>query len=149
LLPGSKDRRAVSDRVDDAHDFVPGNHRLARFAGATGCPAGDWVGLGFLGGHCGVCVWCRHGDFVNCENRPRTGKTVDGGYAEVVVQPRRGSYRCRLRRGWSCMRRSAVMPVGLIAGVVRAVVGVDQHRCCAERGIEWRASGLALFGHSA
>jgi propanol-preferring alcohol dehydrogenase len=37
-----------------------------------------------------VCVWCRHGDFVNCENRPRTGKTVDGGYAEVVVQPRPG-----------------------------------------------------------
>ena len=79
----------------------------------------------------------------------RTGKTVDGGYAEVVVQPRPGGYRCLLRHGWSCMRRSAVMPVGLIAGVVRAVVGVDQHRCCAERGIEWRASGLALFGHSA
>jgi hypothetical protein len=39
--------------------------------------------------------------------------------------------------------------VGLIAGVVGAVVGVDQHRCCAERGIEWCASGLALFGHTA
>jgi threonine dehydrogenase-like Zn-dependent dehydrogenase len=69
---------------------VPWNHRLARFAGATGCAAGDRVGLGFLGGQCGVCVWCRHGDFVNCENRPRIGKTVEGGYAEVVVQPRPG-----------------------------------------------------------
>jgi hypothetical protein len=40
---------------------------------------------------------------------------------------------CRLRRGWSCMRRSAVMPVGPIAGVVGAVVGIDQallHRRC-------------------
>src|ERR1700752_2941463 len=38
----------------------------------------------FLGGHCGVCVWCRRGDFVNCENQPRPGTTADGGYAEVV-----------------------------------------------------------------
>ena len=34
--------------------------------------AGDRVGLGFLGGHCGECTYCRRGDFVN------------GGYAEIV-----------------------------------------------------------------
>ena len=57
-----------------------------------------------------------------------TGEAEVRGASRKGVQPRRGSYPCRLRRGWSYMRRSAVMPVGLIAGVVRAVVGVDQHR---------------------
>jgi D-arabinose 1-dehydrogenase-like Zn-dependent alcohol dehydrogenase len=45
---------------------------------------GDRVGVGFLGGHCGVCAWCGRGDFVNCADQPRPGTTEDGGYAEVV-----------------------------------------------------------------
>jgi propanol-preferring alcohol dehydrogenase len=28
-------------------------------------------------------MWCRRGDFINCENQPRPGTTEDGGYAEV------------------------------------------------------------------
>jgi alcohol dehydrogenase, propanol-preferring len=46
-----------------------------------------------LGGHCGVCVWCRRGDFVNCENQPRPGTTADGGYAEVVYARATGLVR--------------------------------------------------------
>src|SRR6185312_15873840 len=40
--------------------------------------------VGFLGGHCGECVQCRRGDFVNCLNQPQPGTTEDGGYAEMV-----------------------------------------------------------------
>jgi propanol-preferring alcohol dehydrogenase len=45
---------------------------------------GDRVGVGFLGGHCGVCDPCRRGNFVACTDQPQTGVTVDGGYAEVM-----------------------------------------------------------------
>jgi alcohol dehydrogenase, propanol-preferring len=53
-------------------------------AGVAGWPVGQRVGVGFLGGHCGVCESCRRGNFVACTNQPLTGMTVDGGYAEVV-----------------------------------------------------------------
>ena len=43
------------------------------------------VGVGYLGGHCGVCANCRRGDFVYCANQPVTGDAVDGGYAEYAI----------------------------------------------------------------
>jgi alcohol dehydrogenase, propanol-preferring len=45
---------------------------------------GDRAGVGFLGGHCGVCDQCRRGNFVACTDQPWTGTMVDGGYAEVA-----------------------------------------------------------------
>ena len=74
-------------RPDPAQPVVPG-HEIVGVIDAVGedvagWSVGDRVGVGFLGGHCGVCVWCRRGDFVNCENQPRPGTTADGGYAEV------------------------------------------------------------------
>ena len=53
-------------------------------AGVEGWSAGQRVGFGFLSGHCGVCQFCRRGNFVACTNQPVTGMTVDGGYAEVA-----------------------------------------------------------------
>jgi propanol-preferring alcohol dehydrogenase len=75
-------------RTDPSRPVVPG-HELAGVIDAVGEAVTEWkvgdrVGVGYLGGHCGVCVWCRRGDFVNCENQPWTGTTVDGGYAEVA-----------------------------------------------------------------
>jgi D-arabinose 1-dehydrogenase-like Zn-dependent alcohol dehydrogenase len=46
---------------------------------------GQRVGVGFLGGHCGVCTPCRRGAFVNCERQPVSGIHTDGGYAEVMI----------------------------------------------------------------
>src|SRR5271167_5073573 len=61
--------------------------------GVTRWQVGDRVGLGFLGGHCGECEWCRRGDFVNCENQPQPGTSADGGYAEVVYARASGLVR--------------------------------------------------------
>jgi|SRR5579875_1678496 len=47
--------------------------------------AGQRVGVGWYGGHCGVCTACREGDFILCENPRITGLTHDGGYAEYMV----------------------------------------------------------------
>jgi propanol-preferring alcohol dehydrogenase len=74
-------------RPNAGEPVVPGHEIVgiidALGEGVTGWSVGDRVGVGFLGGHCTVCVWCRRGDFINCENQPRPGTTEDGGYAEV------------------------------------------------------------------
>jgi D-arabinose 1-dehydrogenase-like Zn-dependent alcohol dehydrogenase len=70
---------------------VPG-HELAGVIDAVGAEvpqwrAGDRVGVGWYGGHCGYCESCRRGDFVTYHNGQITGITRDGGYAEHVVVP--------------------------------------------------------------
>ena len=75
-------------RADPSQPVVPGHEVVgvidAVGQGVTTWQVGQRVGLGFLGGHCGLCPWCRRGDFVNCENQPQPGTTEDGGYAEVA-----------------------------------------------------------------
>ena len=51
---------------------------------------GQRVGVGFLGGHCGTCIFCRRGDFTNCQRQPMSGIHYDGGYAEVMIAPVNG-----------------------------------------------------------
>lgn len=48
---------------------------------------GQRVGVGWHGGHCYKCEYCRDGDFINCENAKVTGLHFDGGYAEYLVAP--------------------------------------------------------------
>ncbi|MFE2531935.1 alcohol dehydrogenase catalytic domain-containing protein [Streptomyces sp. NPDC059371] len=67
---------------------IPG-HEIVGVIDALGPEVEGWstgqrVGVGFLGGHCGVCQSCRMGNFVACTNQPQTGVGIDGGYAEVV-----------------------------------------------------------------
>src|SRR5271170_6328110 len=68
---------------------VPGHEAVGRIdatgAGVEGWKAGQRVGVGFLGGNCGYCAYCRDGDLVNCINQGYTGVQQDGGYAEVMI----------------------------------------------------------------
>jgi propanol-preferring alcohol dehydrogenase len=68
---------------------VPGHEVVGRIY-ALGPGVEEWrvgqrVGIGFLGGHCGVCPRCRRGDFVNCERQAVSGLHSDGGYAEIMI----------------------------------------------------------------
>src|SRR3989441_1790900 len=71
---------------------VPG-HEIAGIidaigAGVAGWTAGQRVGVGWHGGHCGYCDSCRRGDFVTCQIAPQIpGITYDGGYADYVIAP--------------------------------------------------------------
>ena len=56
-------------------------------AGVLGWSAGEAVGIGWYGGHCGYCESCRRGDFMVCERGLTTGISFDGGYAEYMVAP--------------------------------------------------------------
>lgn len=77
------------ERPDPDRPVVPG-HEIVGIVdavgdGVTGWQPGDRAGIGFLGGHCGQCEWCRRGDFVNCTDQPLPGTSIDGGYAEMVT----------------------------------------------------------------
>ncbi|MCC8404854.1 alcohol dehydrogenase [Paraburkholderia sp. MMS20-SJTN17] len=70
---------------------VPG-HEIAGVidalgAGVEGWQAGQRVGVGWHGGHCGKCEHCRQGDFVLCQFALIPGISYDGGYAEYMVAP--------------------------------------------------------------
>ena len=68
---------------------VPGHEAVGRIdvigEGVEGWAVGQRVGVGFLGGSCGHCEYCRDGDLVNCVNQGYTGVQQDGGYAEVMI----------------------------------------------------------------
>jgi propanol-preferring alcohol dehydrogenase len=68
---------------------VPGHEAVGRIdafgSGVQGWTIGQRVGVGFLGGSCGYCEFCRNGDLVNCRNQEYTGIHHDGGYAEVML----------------------------------------------------------------
>jgi D-arabinose 1-dehydrogenase-like Zn-dependent alcohol dehydrogenase len=71
---------------------VPG-HEVAGIidalgAGVRGWTAGQRVGVGWHGGHCGYCDSCRRGDFVTCRIAAQVpGITYDGGYADYMIAP--------------------------------------------------------------
>jgi D-arabinose 1-dehydrogenase-like Zn-dependent alcohol dehydrogenase len=75
-----------------AYPRVPG-HEIAGVvdalgAGVTGWQAGQRVGVGWHGGHCGVCDSCRRGDFVTCQGASQIpGISYDGGYADYMLAP--------------------------------------------------------------
>jgi len=68
---------------------VPGHELVGRIdalgSGVQGWGVGQRVGVGFLGGYCGYCEFCRDGDLLNCRNQEFTGIQHDGGYAEVMI----------------------------------------------------------------
>lgn len=74
-----------------AYPRIPG-HEVAGVIdelgeGVTSWRVGQPVGVGWYGGHCGVCVACRRGSFINCRVGKVTGFSHDGGYAEYMVTP--------------------------------------------------------------
>jgi D-arabinose 1-dehydrogenase-like Zn-dependent alcohol dehydrogenase len=71
---------------------VPG-HEIAGVIDAVGDGVAAWtagqrVGVGWHGGHCGYCESCRRGDFFACSTATLiTGLSHDGGYGEYMVAP--------------------------------------------------------------
>jgi len=70
---------------------IPG-HEIAGRIDAVGSDVTNWkpgqrVGVGWHGGHCFTCDFCRRGDFVLCRNEKITSIHFDGGYAEYMIAP--------------------------------------------------------------
>jgi propanol-preferring alcohol dehydrogenase len=88
------DSVVVVPRSDTEPGVVPGHEVVGQIdalgTGVSGWSIGDRAGVGFLGGHCGVCEPCRRGKFTNCVDQPSTGVNVDGGYAEYLYARQSG-----------------------------------------------------------
>ena len=70
---------------------IPG-HEIAGQIDAAGADVTNWhpgqrVGVGWHGGHCFTCEFCRRGDFILCRNEKITAIHFDGGYAEYMIAP--------------------------------------------------------------
>src|SRR5262249_55151666 len=70
---------------------IPG-HEIAGIidavgTGVVGWAAGQRVGVGWFGGHCGHCERCRRGCVIDCRNLLIPGISYDGGYADAMVAP--------------------------------------------------------------
>jgi D-arabinose 1-dehydrogenase-like Zn-dependent alcohol dehydrogenase len=72
-----------------SHPLVPGHEVAGAIEslgdGVHGWKVGQRVGVGWFGGNCGYCEWCRRGQLIDCENMEIPGITVDGGYADYLV----------------------------------------------------------------
>ena len=71
---------------------VPGHEVAGRIDSVgkevEGWSAGDRVGVGWHGGHCGRCDACRRGQFVLCQIAGQIpGITMDGGHADYMIAP--------------------------------------------------------------
>ena len=72
-----------------AYPRIPG-HEVAGTIDAVGPGVSGWeagmrVGVGWHGGHCGVCDPCRRGDVLGCARGRITGISFDGGYAQYMI----------------------------------------------------------------
>lgn len=102
-------------RANPEHPVVPG-HEIVGVIDAVGdgvkaWRVGDRVGVGYLGGHCGECEFCRRGDFVNCTDQDQVGTTMDGGYAEVAYA--RASGLVRIPDGMTSIEAAPLLCAGI------------------------------------
>lgn len=119
---------------------VPG-HEIAGVIDAVGSNVKTWkagqrVGVGWYGGHCGVCPACRRGNLAFCHFAGITGFTHDGGYAEYMVAPASsvasmpdglaakdaGPLMCAGITTFNALRHSGALPGDLVA--VQAIGGL-------------------------
>lgn len=71
------------------YPVTPGHEIVGRVLEAGPAVAqfrvGDRIGVPWLAGTCGQCVYCRRGQENLCERPAFTGATLDGGYAEFAI----------------------------------------------------------------
>lgn len=139
------DAGAVDGHRDDPRQPVVPGHELVGIIeevgdGVTTWQAGERVGVGYLGGNCGVCQQCRRGDFVNCTDQPATGSTVDGGYAEVAYC--RASALARIPEALNSLDAAPLLCAGLT--VYNALRQLD-----ARPGSIVAVQGIGGLGHLA
>jgi propanol-preferring alcohol dehydrogenase len=69
---------------------IPGHQIVGEIVegGSNELPAGTRVGVSWIGGVDGSCVYCRHGLENLCDSPTFTGYTVNGGFAEYATARR-------------------------------------------------------------
>lgn len=105
--------------------LIPG-HQIVGYVAEVGTEVkgvrvGERVGLPWLGGSCGQCDYCRHGQENLCSQALYTGYQINGGYAEYCVADYRFIFR--LPKHYSNIHVAPLLCAGLIG--YRALSMVD------------------------
>lgn len=154
---------------------VPG-HEVAGVIDELGANVTNWqkgqrVGVGWYGGHDGVCSACRRGNIVLCHNGGITGFTHDGGYAEYMVAPAQslaaipdglsaedaGPLMCAGITTFNALRHSGALPGDIVA--IQAIGGLGHlgvqfankfgyHTVAISRGDDSKDLALKLGAHA-
>jgi propanol-preferring alcohol dehydrogenase len=136
------DAAGVHPHPETEQGVVPGHEVVGVIdrvgPGVSGWGIGERVGVGFLGGHCGHCDACRHGNFVRCENQDRTGISRDGGYAEYMTA--RASGLVRIPAEYRSVAAAPLLCAGLTT--YKAILGSD-----VESGDTVAIQGIGGLGH--
>lgn len=103
------------DLTEPKPAVVPGHEivgRVVEVGEGVELPAGQRVGVPWLGFTCGECEYCRRDQENLCEQALFTGYTLDGGYADYVVADAR--YCFALADGMSDAEAAPLLCAGLI-----------------------------------
>jgi propanol-preferring alcohol dehydrogenase len=104
------------DLPDPKRPVVPGHEIVGEVVrvggGAARFDVGARVGVGWLGGTCGACPYCRSGRENLCEEARFTGYQRDGGYAELAVADERFCFA--LPDAYSDVAAAPLLCAGLI-----------------------------------
>jgi propanol-preferring alcohol dehydrogenase len=78
---------------------IPGHEVIGRIAdvgsnlvSSDRFKVGALVGVGWNGGYCNHCDYCRQGEFWTCRTVGYTGFTVDGGHGEYMYATETGEF---------------------------------------------------------
>lgn len=77
---------------DDVDFPVTPGHEIAGIIAEVGADVNHWrvgdrVAVGWFGGSCGHCSYCRNGDPVHCAQRVMPGWSYPGGWAQSIIVP--------------------------------------------------------------
>jgi D-arabinose 1-dehydrogenase-like Zn-dependent alcohol dehydrogenase len=82
---------AEAPKASESAPVTPGHEVAGTVAavgdGVAGWHVGDRVAVGWFGGSCGHCEFCRTGDPVHCSDRQVPGMSYPGGWAETITVP--------------------------------------------------------------
>src|SRR5436305_7090852 len=96
--------------------LIPGHQIVGRVEalgeGVTGVAVGDRVGVPWLGGTDGDCVYCRSGHENLCDHPTFTGYQRDGGYAEYATA--RADFVLPIPEGYADIHAAPLLCAGLI-----------------------------------
>jgi D-arabinose 1-dehydrogenase-like Zn-dependent alcohol dehydrogenase len=123
---------------------VPG-HEVAGVIDEVGAGVVEWkkgerVGVGWHGGHDGVCDSCRRGDFVTCVKEEITGVTADGGYQQYMIA--RHEAVARLPEGMDAAEAGPLLCAGITTFNALRNSGAGPGQLVAVQGI----GGLGHLG---
>ena len=82
---------AAASGAGTAFPVTPGHEVAGTIAelgsGVTGRRLGGRVAVGWFGGSCGRCAFCRAGDVVHCPDRKVPGRSYPGGWSQSITVP--------------------------------------------------------------